>query len=152
MMRYLRKAGRDNARTPMQWSDEAYAGFSSHTPWIMVNPNYLTINVKQQQEDEDSILHYYQGLLSFRKQHDVIYDGIYQEYMEESNQVYMYERSNALETQLIVCNFSKEKQAFDTGIGKNFKKVFGNYEDSRWGSLQAYECIVYAKCLQTRSL
>ena len=111
----------------------------------MVNPNYSSINVKQQQEDADSILHFYEKLLAFRKQHDVIYDGKYQEYMEESDQVYMYERSNAQETLLIICNFSKEQQSFDTKLGYTFKKVFGNYKDSIWGSLQAYECVVYER-------
>ena len=48
MMGYLKKIGRDNARTPMQWDDSENAGFTTGTPWIRVNPNYLEINAKQQ--------------------------------------------------------------------------------------------------------
>ena len=34
MIRYLGLRGRDNARTPMQWSDSPNAGFTVGTPWI----------------------------------------------------------------------------------------------------------------------
>ena len=37
MIRYLGLRGRDNARTPMQWSDSPNAGFTVGTPWIKVN-------------------------------------------------------------------------------------------------------------------
>ena len=46
MMRYLRYKSRDNARTPFQWDDSENAGFTTGTPWIMVNPNYKEINAK----------------------------------------------------------------------------------------------------------
>lgn len=58
---------RDNARTPMQWSGEKYAGFTQGKPWLKVNPNYTEINVKAQQKAEDSVLHYYQKLIGLRK-------------------------------------------------------------------------------------
>ena len=46
---------RDNARTPMQWSDAANAGFTTGTPWLKVNPNYTSINAAAQMEDPDSV-------------------------------------------------------------------------------------------------
>lgn len=58
---------RDNARTPMQWSDESNAGFTSGTPWLMLNPNYTEINVKEQEAREDSVLNYYKKLLTLKK-------------------------------------------------------------------------------------
>lgn len=58
---------RDNARTPMQWSGKANAGFTEGTPWMKVNPNYSEINVEQQQKEENSVLHYYQKLIGLRK-------------------------------------------------------------------------------------
>ena len=60
MLDALKAVSRDNARTPMQWDDSANAGFTTGTPWIKVNPNYLMINAKQALEDPDSIFYYYQ--------------------------------------------------------------------------------------------
>ncbi len=37
---------RDNARTPMQWTDDENAGFTDGTPWLAMNPNYRQINVE----------------------------------------------------------------------------------------------------------
>ena len=66
-MKYLRYKSRDNARTPFQWDDTANAGFTTGTPWIMVNPNYKEINAKDQLEREDSVFRYYQKLIRLRK-------------------------------------------------------------------------------------
>ncbi len=40
----LKLLSRDNSRTPMQWDDSHYAGFTSGEPWIHVNPNYKRIS------------------------------------------------------------------------------------------------------------
>ena len=58
MMAAIYKRGRDNARTPMQWSREINAGFTTGEPWIKVNPNYTDINVKDALAREDSIFYY----------------------------------------------------------------------------------------------
>ena len=63
MLRYMRKSSRDNARTPMQWNKEKNAGFSEHIPWIMMNPNYQTINAEAEMKDTNSIFHTYQKLI-----------------------------------------------------------------------------------------
>lgn len=63
MMRYLHCISRDNARTPMQWSEEPNAGFTQGTPWISLNPNYTEINAEKQLEDPDSIFSYYRKLI-----------------------------------------------------------------------------------------
>ncbi|MFH0993594.1 MAG: alpha-glucosidase, partial [bacterium] len=57
---------RDNARTPMQWSEEANGGFSKATPWIRTNPNYPDINVRSQERDSDSILQLYRRIFHQR--------------------------------------------------------------------------------------
>ena len=58
---------RDNDRTPMQWSGEENAGFTTGTPWLKVNPNYRRINVADQERDPDSVLRYYRRLIALRK-------------------------------------------------------------------------------------
>jgi glycosidase len=71
LLRFLRRTSRLNARTPMQWSNEKYAGFSTVTPSQKVNGNYLEVNVEDQQKDEDSILNYYKKAIALRKQKDI---------------------------------------------------------------------------------
>ena len=61
----MRKSSRDNARTPMQWNEGKNAGFCDLTPWIMVNPNYQTINAEAEMTDANSIFHTYQKLIQF---------------------------------------------------------------------------------------
>lgn len=58
---------RDNARTPMQWSADENGGFSTHAPWLAMNPNYKEINVSEQEGREDSVLSYYKELIALRK-------------------------------------------------------------------------------------
>ena len=76
-MRSIYAKGRDNARTPMQWSAAENAGFSSAEPWIKVNPNYEYINAESQLSDPDSVLSYYRRLIRLRKEHSVFIDGDY---------------------------------------------------------------------------
>ena len=69
--------GRDNARTPMQWDAGPGAGFTTGTPWLPLNPNYLHINAQDCLENPDSIFHYYQKLIRLRHEHDIIVYGDY---------------------------------------------------------------------------
>ena len=62
------KRSRDNSRTPMQWSSEPHAGFSTaQQTWLKINPNYTTINVASQEQDTSSVLSYYKKLIDLRK-------------------------------------------------------------------------------------
>ena len=66
-LEYCYENSRDNARTPMQWSDKKGAGFTAGTPWLALNPNYTEINVENQAERPDSVLSYYKKLLALKK-------------------------------------------------------------------------------------
>ncbi|GGL91702.1 alpha-glucosidase [Nakamurella endophytica] len=71
----IRRMGRDNARTPMQWSSGRNAGFSSGTPWIAVNPNAERINAEAQRRQRDSIFAYYRELVRLRHDLPVVAHG-----------------------------------------------------------------------------
>ena len=80
----IRNVSRDNARTPMQWDDSAFAGFmnvaadaqeDAAEPWLGINRNYKEINVKAQLEDPTSVLHYYKKLIRFRKEQEDLLEG-----------------------------------------------------------------------------
>lgn len=88
----LKVHSRDNARTPMQWTAGENGGFTAGTPWIGVNPNYVTINAESQLNDPDSILAHYRALVALRKQYDVIALGDFAPLDERHPQVLAYRR------------------------------------------------------------
>ena len=63
----INRLARDNARTPVQWSHQQYAGFSEVEPWMRVNDNYKEINVEDQDGDDHSLLNFYRKLLKLRE-------------------------------------------------------------------------------------
>ncbi len=100
--------GRDHARTPMQWSVEANAGFTTGEPWIMVNPNYTLINAATEEVDADSVLSFYRALIALRNGSQTLQYGVYRALWTEHAQLFAYERELDGETFTIVCNMSRE--------------------------------------------
>ena len=149
MMKYLNYKSRDNARTPMQWSDEENGGFTKGTPWIKINPNYTTINAKEQMEREDSVFHYYQQLISLRKKEPVIVYGTFALLMPEDEDIFMYTRTYEQEKLLVICNFSQKERELE--IPEEWERgtiLLGNYKDAAVGRkmcLRDYEAIVIKK-------
>ncbi len=72
IIRFLRRTSRINARTPMQWSNQPFAGFSMTAPDIKVNSNYLFVNVAQQEKDPHSILNFTRKAIALRKKSEVM--------------------------------------------------------------------------------
>lgn len=149
MMRYIHKKSRDNARTPMQWNGEEGGGFTTGTPWIAMNPNYKTINVESQLEDEKSIFHYYQKLIRLRKEHKVIVNGEYQLLCPESEELFAYLRTSQEENLLVVCNFTENQVPFALPEQCKMEKaevLISNYEDAACQEqlkLRPYEAVVF---------
>lgn len=149
MMKYLNYKSRDNARTPMQWSDEENGGFTKGTPWIKINPNYTTINAREQMEREDSVFHYYQQLISLRKKEPVIVYGTFALLMPEDEDIFMYTRTYEQEKLLVICNFSQKERELE--IPEEWERgtiLLGNYKDAAVGRkmcLRDYEAIVIKK-------
>lgn len=127
------RQGRDNARTPMQWSDEDQAGFTTGQPWLKVNPVYPCIHVRQQEQDEHSILNFYRQLVRFRKAHLTLVYGEYAPIQEAHPHVFAYWRWDDQKRFLILLNFSSGEQQFDlkreTDVSR-LKAVLSNYPDS----------------------
>ena len=149
MMKFLNYKSRDNARTPMQWSDEENGGFTKGTPWIKINPNYTTINAREQMEREDSVFHYYQKLISLRKKEPVIVYGTFALLMPEDEDIFMYTRTYEQEKLLVICNFSQKERELE--IPEEWERgtiLLGNYKDAAVGRkmcLRDYEAIVIKK-------
>lgn len=149
MMRYLRYKSRDNARTPFQWDDSENAGFTTGTPWIMVNPNYKEINAKAELADPNSVFYYYQKLIQLRKEKEIIVYGTYDLLLPESEELYVYTRTLGEEKLLVVCNFSENEVELE--IPEEFRKgsyLISNYETrpvENTMKIRAYESFVVEK-------
>ncbi|NKI31551.1 alpha-glucosidase [Croceivirga thetidis] len=107
---------RDNARTPMQWNNSENAGFTNGTPWLQLNPNYIDINVSQQENDSNSILNYYREMVQFRKENDVLVYGDYECLNEDDNELFVYRRWDKDVEFLILHNFSENDLRFQKNM------------------------------------
>lgn len=113
MMHALGENGRDNARTPMQWSAAPQAGFTQGTPWIEVNPNYTEVNVEEDQASSDSVYRYYQSLIALRKRYRAIVHGDFIPVLEQHDKVFAYLRTEGETRLMVVANFSGESLTVD---------------------------------------
>ncbi len=98
---------RDNARTPMQWSEEAHGGFTTGTPWLPVNENYQTIHVKEQEPQENSVLSFYKKLIALRtapEYEEAIVYGSQEPFLEEETDLTAFYRKGQEKTLLILAN------------------------------------------------
>lgn len=121
---------RDNARTPMQWSDEKNAGFTTGTPWLKVNPNYTAINAAAQTKDEDSVYSFYKKLIALRKnpsyRETIVYGALEPLWQERHNLMAYYRKGSP--TLLVVGNFQKEEQ--EIALPAAYRNVLiNNYHD-----------------------
>ncbi|KIN24836.1 glycosyl hydrolase [Staphylococcus aureus MRSA_CVM43477] len=135
---------RDNSRTPMQWDDTLNGGFTNGEPWFPVNPNYKTINVAQQLEDEHSVLQFYKDLIQLRKSNDVYVYGQFDLVDAENSQVFAYTRTLNEKQVLIVGNFTNHEAEltvpFDLSHGE--VKLFNYDAKVNLKQLRPYEACV----------
>jgi alpha-glucosidase len=127
-----REKGRDGERTPMQWNDSTYAGFSSATPWLPVDERYKSYNVETEKTDPQSILNYYRRLLEMRHKDRALLDGKYVALNENDPNVLSYLRTYKGRSVLVVLNMSGTTQKISLegakGIqGKTGKTVLASF-------------------------
>lgn len=139
-LKIVHRQSRDNARTPMQWNSEKEAGFTEGTPWLPLNQNYIDINVAKQEEDTNSILHYYRDIIAFRKQHPVLVYGDYESLDHKNPQIYAYRRWNDNHEFIIIHNFSDSNAQWNyiedthlyTMVKTNSKNTLSLFEFAPW--------------------
>ena len=129
-LKAVARHSRDNARTPMQWSANKNAGFTTGTPWLRVNPNYTKINAEDERKDPDSVFHFYQQLISLRKNPEyketVVY-GTLEPFMEKQHNLMAYYRK-ADKTLLIIGNYQRKEQKITLPAACK-KVLLNNYPD-----------------------
>lgn len=141
---------RDNSRTPMQWDDHSYAGFSEVAPWLLVNPNYQMINVADQTNDPESILSFYKKMIILRRENKGLVYGSFNEYLPENEQLFVYERVLDEERYLIIINLTDEAATYTlpTEIETNWEVLLENQSGQEFQSSSTfapYEACLYRK-------
>ena len=137
---------RDSARTPVQWSDEENAGFTTGTPWFYVNENYKQINVAAQEKDENSVLNFYRKAIALRKELSCVKHGNYTEYGKLSPSLYTYSREDDNQKILVVCSYTEKEVPFNAPKGFDLASaqlVLQNYQQIDPAKLKPYEVRVY---------
>lgn len=140
-------SGRDSARTPIQWNNKDHAGFSNTTPWITVNPNYIQLNIAQQELDNDSILYYFREIVALRRNNPVLVYGDYEpEETNDQEHLFVYTRNWNEEKWKVVLNFSGNNIEYrdrTEGNPSAFTKIAGNYKSNSSNSLlRPWEALV----------
>lgn len=150
MMECIRMKGRDNARTPFQWNRSRNAGFTSGTPWIMVNPNYPEINAEEQLSRPDSVYAFYQKLIRLRHKNEIVISGRYTGLAVDDPAVFAYTRTLGDQVWLVICNFTDQEAEFDwtSYLKTDYPDIIlGNLDDTNYPVskvLQPYEAVILA--------
>ena len=143
-LKAVHRQSRDNARTPLQWDNSRYAGFSNTKPWLDVNENYNKINVEVQQNDSDSILNYYREIIRIRKNYSTLIYGDFLDLEPSNEKLYIYKRWDKQKTFIIVLNFSDDKAQWDIHDFDSIRLVISNYKKSVYTkSVDPWEARVY---------
>lgn len=153
IMSYIHNKSRDNARTPMQWNSNLFAGFSCVDPWIELNPNYSKINVENDMKSDFSIHDYYKKLIKYRKGNEIVRDGDFKEIGLEDSDIFSYTRTYKGKTLLVLGSFSDKKVCYNVPNNlQKFKRELvisnydGNIEQNKDAStlyLRPYEALVF---------
>ncbi len=106
ILRSLARKGRDHARTPVQWDDTPYAGFTTDIPWMPVNPNYIEINAAAALRDPGSVFAHFQQLIRLRHSDEVVREGRFELLLSDHDQVWAFTRTLGDQVLLIVANCS----------------------------------------------
>jgi oligo-1,6-glucosidase len=153
-LQFLKQAkfeSRDNGRTPFQWDSSKNAGFTTGSPWIAVNPNYIEVNVSKEENEPNSCLNYFRKLVKIRKNNLVLVYGKYRLLDKDNRDIYAYTREGEGKKMLVLLNFTAHNARANLEIptaGANM--ILSNYDSTTASShrkqlsvLRPYEAIIY---------
>ncbi|MFW6377497.1 MAG: alpha-glucosidase [bacterium] len=141
----IKHISRDNARTPMQWSDNKNAGFSDTEPWLKINPNYKKINVENNLDDSNSVYYFYKELINYRKQNKGLIYGDYKDLLKLDKELYYFKKTFDEKEFHVMLNFTDELiDLEEKNIKINYTQLeFCNYNNYNEKRLQPYEARLY---------
>ena len=139
---------RDNARTPMQWTRETNAGFTTGKPWLPVHKDFADCCVETESEDGTSVLSYYRQMNRERtegKASAILLQGSYEELLHEDEHVYAFKRVLGEHAAYTVINFTNDTVTYDSSVLEDADVLIGNYGNAKKGILRPAEAVVYVK-------
>lgn len=136
------KGTRDHARTPMQWTNSNYGGFSEVEPWIGRDKDYLICNGEDQLSNKDSILYFYKNLIKIRKSNASLIYGKIKIVNKKQKDIFTYYRILENETLYIECNISRKVKK-RRGKLPNGVSLISNYKDMSNLIIRPYEARVW---------
>ena len=142
-MEFVHFFSRDNARTPMQWTSEKNAGFTTGQPWLPIHDDYEKCNAEVEDGDENSVLNYFRRLNNLRKNNEILLLGDYEELLKDDENIFAFSRSLGNKKIYVAVNFTLSEVKFSAEFLKRAKKIFGNYETEDKENLQPLEAVVY---------
>ncbi len=147
--------GRDGCRSPMQWTDEPYSGFSTVEPWLKLHPGYPDRNVESQSKNPNSLLNFYKSLLRLRRENNALRRGIFIPLNHDPQRVLAYMRQDNDSRILIALNFARRRSKLALGgdiTRYDWDVLLTNKDRSQplfqkgWLKLEGYEaCILRQK-------
>ena len=135
---------RDNARTPMQWDNSEYFGFSMAKPWLNGTDDNKDRNVKDALNDEDSLFHFYQKMIEIRKKYPVVIEGKFDLLYKNNKDLFIYTRTLDKQQLLVVCSFSKNNVKCPIKDFDGYRLLLSNYREQK-DVFQPFETRVYIK-------
>ena len=116
LLRAMTKMSRDQARTPVQWDTSPNAGFTTGTPWLAVNPDYVTVNAAAEAGEPGSVFEHYRKLIELRHSNPVITDGDFELLLPGHPAIWAFLRrgqdaDGAAAELLVAANFSADVTA-----------------------------------------
>jgi len=147
---YLQKLNllsRDNGRTPMQWDATKNAGFSNETPWLPVHENHSTVNVLDQENDQNSVLNHFRKMVALRKDNLLLVYGNYEIIQDDHPTIYAYSRTLEDQQMIILLNFSELESSISLpNFDHNKEVLINNYNefsiDENTITLKPYQAVV----------
>ena len=138
----IQRTSRDNARTPMQWSDGVGAGFTTGKPWLKINANASEVNVAAETSREDGVLAFWKKMITLRKSDSVLIDGDFTPIFE-GRRVYAFKRSYNGRSLISVCNMSGKTVRLPKALSGYGEHVLSSYKESEGARLLPFEFRLY---------
>ncbi|KAF7593186.1 alpha-glucosidase mal12 [Aspergillus hancockii] len=143
----LRILARDHARLPMQWDSTPHAGFTTGTPWMRAHDLYREINVRNQEQNPESVLSFWKSVLKLRKEYrELFIHGAFEALDFDNQETFCFVKSRDERRALVALNFTDRSQPFTQAtMTEEMKLLVSNYAESLPETLQPFEVLTKAR-------
>ena len=145
-MKFVHRYSRDNARTPMQWTRDKNAGFSTGVPWLPVHEDYAEYCAETEAAQENSVLSLYRKLNDIRSNSKavvVLQNGDYTELSGFGDMVYGFSRRHNEQEVITLINFSNTTTHYDAQKFIAAEVLAATQPMPQQGVLRPYEAVCY---------